>query len=152
MANPIHLIEENATFLAKGREPYPVWFRPYTLGKTETVEAISCWEFSDEEIATVNDTGVVFLRVVEVQPPVCLFNASPTEFEGQSANYRHPDCLDLPTLIREVMFDSRKTIDITSAWQLNPQGLRFLNENRYLVLAVVGGMTDVEVFGINPIE
>ena len=152
MANPIGVIEQNATFLADGRDPYPIYVLDYMLWESKTVETRSIWQLSDEEIEAVNDTGVVFLRVDRFQPAVCVFFGEICEFEGQNAVFKLSDCNDLPAFVRYNAIDPNLIKDITSAWKLNPEGLKFLNDERYVVLSVVGRMTDVEVFGINPID
>lgn len=59
----------------------PVRVQPTMLGKTETVEVISAWQLSDEEMAQVKaNGGVVFLRVIGGQPPVEVTGFSPIKY------------------------------------------------------------------------
>lgn len=149
MAQPIQFIESNASFIAAKIEPYAIWVRDYQLGQEATIESLTVWEFSGDELTEVLETGLVFIRLYDYQPPICLFNAEPTQFEG-SRSFTHKDCRDLPTHVELCVFDGRPTRSITSAWQLNTYGRQIIREHNQLLLSIVGGQRDVEVFGKHP--
>ncbi|GAB3948383.1 hypothetical protein GCM10028805_22630 [Spirosoma harenae] len=152
MATPIKLTDVNGRYTPKVGEPFDVHIRDYKLGNRQTIEVLSCWEFTPSEFNQVIETGFVFLRLYGAQPPVCMFNAEITEFEGQNAIFRLGHCNDLPTFTRKITYAGEEIDEITSAWRLNPQGIADLKERGYIHLSVVGGMTDVKIFGINPIR
>lgn len=102
MATPILLSDANANFIPRLGQPYNIHVRDYQLGEHATIEALSGWAFGETELKEVLETGLVFLRFFEFQPPICLFHAGITEFEDQNIIYRHPDCLDLPSFTREI--------------------------------------------------
>ena len=41
-------------------------------------EILSCWELTDEDLATINNTRTIYLQITaNVQPPVALFTEDP---------------------------------------------------------------------------
>lgn len=153
MATPTSFIEQNDTFTPIVGDPYPVWIQETTLGEEKTIDVISGWQLSPEELAQVRESGgFVFLSIIGGQPPCCILSATAVPFEGQNTVYTHPDCYDLAVFRERVTYNGKATIRVTSAWQLSPEWLAELERNGGIVfLRVVGGQPPVEVAGINPI-
>ena len=80
MANPTNFPEANA-LLERGQNPeevssLPIHCSPNTM--LGSPECISCWELTPEELAEVQRTGRVWLRVAGVtHVPVCIQGLSP---------------------------------------------------------------------------
>ncbi len=153
MATHTNFLEQNATATDGDGIEYPVWQRESMLGKVKTIEIVSAWQLSADEQAAVDESGLIFVRIVAGQPPMLIYWADSVEFEGQNAVFKHPDCKDLPVFKRDITHKGQPTFDITSAWQLRPYGKQEVAFNQGVIfLSVVGGQPTVEVFGINPID
>lgn len=75
--NPVITKNTNITFTAEGCEDLPATVMQYGDG-AQAIE--TCWELSPEDLAEVNRTGKVYLRVIGAgQPPVCLATKSDLE-------------------------------------------------------------------------
>ncbi|GAB4023323.1 hypothetical protein GCM10028808_73420 [Spirosoma migulaei] len=147
MAIPTNFIEQNDIHTPIVGEPYPVWISETKLGKEPVHQTISLWQLSDMEIETIKDTGVVFLKVYGYQPPIEIIGGDPVEFEGQNFVYKHPDCRDLPVYRKYIKLAGAKTIEITSAWALQPGMLQqIIGNNKSVTLRVIGAQPQVEVF------
>lgn len=58
--------EQNSTFGAEGCFDLPVC----KVSTPQGVEHISCWQLSEEDLEIVKETGVIWLGVLNCQPPV----------------------------------------------------------------------------------
>ena len=65
MAEPVEFDEQNTTWIGQGDVDELPAFRDIASG-----ENISCWRLNPAELAEVQRTGVVWLRVWGVHPPV----------------------------------------------------------------------------------
>ena len=64
MAEPVEFDEQNTAWIGQGDVDELPAFRDMVSG-----ESISCWRLNPDELAEVQRTGVVWLRVWGVQPP-----------------------------------------------------------------------------------
>lgn len=154
MAKPTTFLEQNDTMTLSDGSSYPVWVRETNLGAEKTVQVITAWQLTPEEIQSIeHNEGIVFLTIYGGQPPVAILGADPVPFEGQNVVYTHPECYDLPVHQTEVMLNGQPSIVVTSAWQLQAEQMNTTRANGGIVfLRVVGGQPVVHVTTINPLN
>ncbi len=72
---PIKFKEQNTTYVAEGCLDLPA--------HTAEDQIISCWKLTEEEIKTINETGVIWFSVKgQKQPPIWLGVETPFVREG----------------------------------------------------------------------
>ncbi|MBN8826460.1 MULTISPECIES: hypothetical protein [unclassified Spirosoma] len=151
MATPIGFIEQNDTFTTFNGETYPVWYR---ANDKQGFECVSVWEFSPEELEVIKDTATVFVRFYNQQPYIYVGFGEPVDFEGKSLDVKaNPELgIDLPAYKELTTFNGKPAVSITSAWQLSPEGLRWVLTHGYVSFVTVGYQRDCQLYGICPIE
>ena len=71
MATPVDFEGRTVIYTHPDCYDLPVAVQKTTLGGEETIDVISAWQLSKEEMQAVRENGgIVFLRIVGGQPPV----------------------------------------------------------------------------------
>lgn len=65
---PVRFPEQTCTMGAEGCFDLPVCKASHPMG----ISYVSCWKLSPEELKMVNETGVIWLSILNSQPPVAL--------------------------------------------------------------------------------
>ncbi|MDF7810712.1 hypothetical protein [Hymenobacter sp. YC55] len=80
MASPVHFPEVNAV-LNKPENMSDEECTPLPIMRTPKGECVSCWRFTEEEIAGINATGCAFVGVLSghTQPPIWVHGAMPVQ-------------------------------------------------------------------------